>query len=389
MLEGLPVGKTLDWVTLDFAPEIVVPDDAWIDWDAEAQKFITVAEAGLSGTTAKRKAVSVYPADLFETVKWHDGSNISLADMMMSWILTFDRAKEESAIYDAAAVPTFTVFQDGFKGLKIVSTDPLTIEYYSDVYSQDAELNAAGLWPTWTTGELSFSQAAAANAAEAAGLLAYSPDKSTELEVEWTSFIGGPSLEILAAQLDELIANQTIPYEATLGQYITAEEAVARYEALKAWYTEKGHFWQGTGAYYLDQVFLTEKSAVVRQNADYVDLADRWDMFANPMIATAEIDGPGQVKLGEAATFEVFVTFQDEAYPADSIKIVKYLLYNAANELVVIGEAELVEDGYYVVELTADDITALGAGASKLEIAVVPIPVSQPTFTSVEFVVAQ
>ncbi|HOZ38696.1 MAG TPA: ABC transporter substrate-binding protein [Anaerolineaceae bacterium] len=389
VLEGLPVGKTLDWVTLDFAPEIVVPDDAWIDWDAEAQKFITVAEAGLSGTTAKRKAVSVYPADLFETVKWHDGSNISLADMMMSWILTFDRAKEESAIYDAAAVPTFTVFQDGFKGLKIVSTDPLTIEYYSDVYSQDAELNAAGLWPTWTTGELSFSQAAAANAAEAAGLLAYSPDKSTELEVEWTSFIGGPSLEILAAQLDELIANQTIPYEATLGQYITAEEAVARYEALKAWYTEKGHFWQGTGAYYLDQVFLTEKSAVVRQNADYVDLADRWDMFANPMIATAEIDGPGQVKLGEAATFEVFVTFQDEAYPADSIKIVKYLLYNAANELVVIGEAELVEDGYYVVELTADDITALGAGASKLEIAVVPIPVSQPTFTSVEFVVAQ
>jgi peptide/nickel transport system substrate-binding protein len=32
--EGLPVSKTLDWVNLEFVPEIVVPDDAWADWDA-------------------------------------------------------------------------------------------------------------------------------------------------------------------------------------------------------------------------------------------------------------------------------------------------------------------------------------------------------------------
>ena len=265
----------------------------------------------------------------------------------------------------------------------------MTVEYYSDSYSQDAELNAFGLWPTWTSGELSFAQAAAANAAEAAGELAYSSNKATAEEIEQTSFIGGPSLEILLKYLDQLIADQTIPYEATLGQYITAEEAVARYEALKAWYEDKGHFWQGTGAYYLDQVFLTEKSAVVRQNADYVDLADRWDMFATPMIAVAEIDGPGQVQLGADATFDVYVTFEDDAYPAGDIKTVKFLLYNAANELVVIGEAELVEDGYFVVELTGDAITALGAGASKLEIADVPITVIQPTFTTVELVITQ
>jgi len=389
MQTGLPVGKSLDWVNLDFADEIVVPDDAFVDWDGVNQVFLTAEEAELTGLTAKRKSVAVYPADMFETVKWHDGTTISMADMMMTWILNFDRANEDSAIYDAQAVPIYTVFRDSFKGFKILSTDPLTVEYYSDSYSQDAELNAFGLWPTWTSGELSFAVAAVANAAEAAGELAYSSNKATAAEIEQTSFIGGPSLEILLKHLDQLIADQTVPYEATLGQYITPEEAVARYESLKAWYEDKGHFWLGTGAYYLDQVFMTEKSAVVRQNADYVDLADRWDMFATPMIATAEIDGPGQVKLGEDATFDVYVTFEDEAYPAHDIKIVKFLLYNAANELVVIGEATLVEDGYYVVELTGDDITALGAGASKLEIAVVPITVSQPTFTSVEFVVTQ
>ena len=326
---------------------------------------------------------------MFEPARWHDGTAISIADMMTTWILTWDRAYEDSLMYDPAAVPVFTVFESAFKGIKITSTDPLTIEYYSDSYSQDAELNAVGLWPWWNSGELSFSAAAIANSAEMSGELAYSAAKAVAAEIEQTSFIGGPSLEILLTHLDQLIADQTIPYEATLGQYITAEEAVARYEALKAWYEEKGHFWVGTGAYYLDQVFLTEKSAVVRQNADYVDLADRWDMFATPKIAPAEIDGPGQVQLGQPATFEVFITFEDDAYPANEIKIVKYLLYNAAGELVVIGEAELVEDGYYVIELTEDDITELGAGASKLEIAVVPIPVSQPTFTSVEFVIVQ
>ena len=56
MLEGLPVGKSLDWVELDFADEIVVPDDAWYDWDATTQTFITVEEAGMSGLTASNKS---------------------------------------------------------------------------------------------------------------------------------------------------------------------------------------------------------------------------------------------------------------------------------------------------------------------------------------------
>jgi len=42
--EGLPVGKTLDWVNLQFAPEIALPDDVWADWDATAQKFLTVVK---------------------------------------------------------------------------------------------------------------------------------------------------------------------------------------------------------------------------------------------------------------------------------------------------------------------------------------------------------
>src|SRR6202142_343874 len=42
---GLPVFKTLDWVTLSTADKIAPPSDAWVDWDAKSQAFITVADS--------------------------------------------------------------------------------------------------------------------------------------------------------------------------------------------------------------------------------------------------------------------------------------------------------------------------------------------------------
>ena len=45
------------------------------------------------GTTANVKSVVTYPADLFDTVKWHDGSPISVGDFVMTMIQSFDPAK--------------------------------------------------------------------------------------------------------------------------------------------------------------------------------------------------------------------------------------------------------------------------------------------------------
>ncbi len=479
VVEGLPVGKTLDWVTLNFAPEIIVPADAWADWDATTQTFITSeqnipiqaakaaaaveaaktvvadspaliaeaqvkvdeaqaafdalpatateeqktaaqtaldeantaldeaitaadeAEASIPGLeaaaaeaaartqfTAKRKTVVTYPADIFETVKWHDGANLSLADFVMGMIMTFDRAKPESAIYDPQAEPGFLPFMENFRGFKIVSTQPLVIEYYSDTYSLDAELNVPVLYPTYTFAEGSWDAIAVANFAEVGGELAYSVDKALEKEIEQTSFIGGPSLEILAKYLDQAIADKTIPYAPTMSAYLTADEAVARYEALKAWYAAHNNFMVGTGPYFVDQAFLTEKTLVLTYFADFPDASDRWANFGEPKLAVVELDGPGQVKIGEEATFDVFVTFKDTPYAAAEIKQVKFLLYNAKNEIVQVAEAVAVEDGLYRVVLDAATTGTLEAGSNKLEVAVVPFTVSQPTFASVEFVTA-
>ena len=75
--EGFPAGVTLDWVDLSFESEIVVPDDAWAGWDAVNQTFLTAAEVYTETQTAVRKSTVYYPADMSETITWHDGSPLA------------------------------------------------------------------------------------------------------------------------------------------------------------------------------------------------------------------------------------------------------------------------------------------------------------------------
>lgn len=387
--EGLPIQQSLDWVTVTTAPQIDVPEDAWVDWDATEQKFITAAEKFPEGTTANIKSVVTYPADLFETVKWHDGSPLSMGDFVMSMIQGFDPAKEESAIFDESLALSINAGLEAFKGYRIISTDPLTIEAYSDSYNSDAELNISTLWPSspfGLSGENSWPMFAISNLAEANKEIAYTSDKADTLQVEQTSWVGGPSLEILTKYLEQATGESYIPYEPTLGQYITKEEADLRYANLKKWYDAHGHFWVGMGPYYLDQVFTTEKTAVLKNNPDFPDLANRWARFSEPKFAETVLDGPAQVKAGEEAVFDATVTFKDQPYPQSDIQGVKYILYDSTGAVVETGDATAVADGHYQVTLSADTTSKLSAGASRLEVAVVPIPVAVPSFTSLDFV---
>lgn len=386
---GLPIKQNLDWLTVEAVDQIDVPEDAWVDWDAAEQRFITAAEKFPEGTTANTKSVVTYPADLFDTVKWHDGSPISVGDFVMSMIQGFDPAKPESAIYDESLVPSIAAALESFKGYRIVSTDPLVIEAYNDAYNADAELNILPLWPLspfGLSGENSWQIFAISNLAEANEELAYTSNKADVLQVEQTSWVGGPSLEILSKYLDRAESESYIPYEPTLGEYITAEEAALRYGNLRDWFNEHGHFWVGTGPYYLDRVFTTEKSLVLKNNTEFVDLADRWSAFNEPRLASIELDGPAQVKAGEEAVFDALVNFKDQPYAQADVKQVKYILYDATGTVVEVGEASMLTEGQYQVTLSADTTSKLPTGSARLEVAVVPIPVAIPAFTSLDFV---
>src|SRR5262249_44999121 len=138
-----------------------------------------------------------------------------------------------------------------------------------------------------------------------------------------------------------------------------------------------------------DKVFTTEKTLVLKNFTDFPDLADRWSNFSSPKLATASVDGPAQVKVGDSATFDVTVSLKKDGSPYANADVssVKYLLYDATGAVVATGQATANGDGKYQVVLGSDVTSKLAAGANKIEVAVVPVPVAIPAYASLDFVV--
>ena len=151
-----------------------------------------------------------------------------------------------------------------------------------------------------------------------------------------------------------------------------------------------GHFWVGTGPYYLDKVDLNGFTAVVKNNPEFPDLADRWSAFGTPPMGEVALDGPAQVKIGEETVFTATLTNRNsgEAYPTADVKELKFLLYNDKGETVYVGAGVAsADEGVFTLTIPADVSAKLVAGTGKIEAAGVLVPVAIPAFTSLEYVV--
>lgn len=375
--QDVPVGRTLDWLSLDTAADIAVPADAWIGWDAAAGRFVTVGERFPDGVGARTRVRVEYQEDLFEH-RWHDGTRHSLADFVLPWILTFERAGDASPLFDVAYLPTFEAFQRHFRGWRIVSRAPLVIEIYSDQIFPDAESIVAARAPgpaPWHTLFLGI-------LAERGGELAFSANKADRLQVGWMSLVAGPSLAVLARHLRDASERELVPYPTALEDFLGDGEVAGRYRALAEWYRQRGHFWVGNGPFQLHSVHPIEGSVVLRRFPDFPDAADKWLRFARPEVPELDLDGPMVVQAGEAAEFRVLVTFEGRPYAREAIDAVQYLLFDGRGELAARGEAVALADGLWRVALAPETLAALGVGANSLEIAVTSRRVALPAFAS-------
>ncbi|HDQ70881.1 MAG TPA: DUF11 domain-containing protein, partial [Chloroflexi bacterium] len=286
--DGLPVSRTLDWVDLSFAPEIVVPDDAWVDWDAAAQRFLTAGEVYTEPRTALRKSVVHYPADLYTTVTWHDGSPFSAADVVLNVILAFDRYKQASPVYDPSEMWRYDNFMATFGGVRILSEDPLVIEHYSDDYQLDAELGVTTWWPFYQTGPGAWHNLALGLLAEADGAAAFGQGKANDNSVPWLDYVAWPGIIPLEAQLAAAQSANFIPYAPTLEAYVTPAEAAARWANLADWHAARGHFWIGTGPLYLEHVLPPLGELSLKPYPAYPDDPERWAGFNLAVHSTAD-----------------------------------------------------------------------------------------------------
>ncbi len=388
--EELPVRKTLDWVSLIKVSEVKVPGDAWYKWDASQKKIITVKEALGENVNANAKIVVHYDDKLFSgQYKWHDGSQFSIADIVFAFIITHDRADPASPIYDEAYVPDYEAFMETFKGFKIVSENPFVIEYYTDVWYEDAEwiaeAGADGFWPYYSQGAAPWHALAIGYLAEAEQRLAFSADKADRLGVDWMNYIAGPSLEILKEKLQEAINTGFIPYAEVLGRYASASEVLARYQNLMNWYNSKGHFWVGNGPFYLDVVDTVAKQVVIEAYREHVDTADKWLKFGEPMVPEVSIDPIGTIIQTQPLTTGVRVSFHGQPYSVDDIFYVKYLIIHPGGKFV--GYAEAVRDGLYEIRLGPDETGALEEGTAELVVVAVSKLVGTPTIVKTTFTV--
>ena len=301
-VEGLPIVSDPEhtgWLTSStVADPIPVPGTAWAAWDSTSGAWIDAATRFGSDVTSKVKTVVRYPDDIF-TVPLHDGSTLSEGDFLLYAIQYFDRANADSPYYDPSHAPAFDAFMSQFKGMEWnFNPGPgygLEITCYSDQLYLDAELIVADYQFCWfpcdNQGPFAWHTVALGMLAERDNELAFSQDKADELEVEWTSFIDGPSLDVLAGKLGDVQNSghadyRFLPYSNALGTYIDAAEIDARYNNLNTWYGSKGHFWVASGPYYLEATDTLGKIIELNRFTAYPDDATRWFFTMNPVPTT-------------------------------------------------------------------------------------------------------
>lgn len=391
--QGVPVEQTLDWLTVTREAQIPVPDDAWVDWDVLYGRFITAEEAHPEGLTARTRVRVHYDDDLFAH-RWHDGSWLTPADFVLPWILDFERASEASPLFDPAHLATFEAFRRHFRGWRILSSEPLVIEVYSDQIFPDAESIVAARAPSplpWHVLMLGI-------LGERRGELAFSSNKADRHRVDWLSLVAGPSLPALARLLEQAREAGELPHEVAMGEWLAPGERERRLEALAAWHGAFGHFWVGSGPYRLHSVHPVEGSVVLRRFEGYRDPADRWLGLSTAPIPELVLDGPLVVEAGgpgarndlaaggaeghEAAEFRLSLTVEGEPYPEADVQEVSYLLFDGQGALAHRGEARPLGDGEWRVLLDAEVLAALGSGANSLELAVISRRVALPAFAS-------
>jgi len=384
--QGLPVTKSSDWVSLRFAPTIRVPGDAIIGWDSRAQRFITVQEKYPQGLEALVKSTVYFDRDLFRKVQWHDGNRLSLGDILLGWILTFERADEHSPLFDRSYLPSFQSFLETFRGFRIVSEDPLVAEFYTTSWTLDAELmtGAASFWPLYGFGPGPWHTVALGIRAEAAGRAAFTAAKATEKKVERLNYVAGPTLAILDRELEAARRENYVPFERALGRWIKPEEARQRWRLLTAWRQGRGHYWVGMGPFLLHRVSPVEKIVELRRFGRFPDPATKWLRFGEPRLASVSVAGPREVRAGEEAVFELRVTEKARPYPPQDLQEVKYLLFDGRGQLVAQGRAQLSGTTWRVV-LSREVTSRLRPGSNRLEVVVVSRAVSVPAFGSATF----
>jgi peptide/nickel transport system substrate-binding protein len=345
-----------------------VPADA-LKYNTKSGKYENVGD----GVTATSKVTFD-----FAMGKWHHGQDIKIVDILAALAHLYEVANPDSPIYDIAAIqPVQQVFIEKFKGIKIIDKD--TVEVYIDYWHPDETFIAyqADVWVG-----LPWEVYAVMDKAIANKELAWTDSRAEELGVEWLDLAKGPSIPILKKYLDELKAQNFIPK--AIEEFVTADEAKARWDALANWYSKMGHFQVSNGPFYFVKADTVANQITVRAFRDYVYPPNRWDELVIPKVPEISLKAPAEVAPGVAATFTIRSVLRGVPYDAVDIK---YMVVDPTGNVVLRGAAIGKGGGEFTIELSKEETSLLIPGTYELLVIAVGREAALPRLTSATFTV--
>jgi peptide/nickel transport system substrate-binding protein len=288
---------------------------------AEAVKYDPVTDAWApvgEGVTAMSKA-----SYDFVFTNWHDGTPMKLADLLYfeafraEWSSQNDDNDKE---YESSYASLVAEGIDIIKGFVFDYDNETVTAYFDFNFPPDEARVAATGCPsftvsansgtvcgvTWTIDEAIAQMIL--NGSESGTQYSISSDSDNEIDVLVPSHVAD-----ILAKLKELRDAAYVP--TSIAHIMTAEEAVAEYEAAIAFVEEMGHAYIGNGPFVLTKYDPETNFLELTANREWAWSADYWmDKFAVPTIVINDFKVPTLVPAGK--DIEVKVDLAEQIYPS-------------------------------------------------------------------------
>ncbi len=296
----MPVRAGYTVQTAGPAGTLAVPADA-VDWNAQTHAW----EAVPAGTRATSKVVFDY-TKYFQS-KWHDGSPITMADVIYSIAQGFDMAYDPAkAKIEVALAVTARPYLETYKAFRIVDDNHLEV-YVNYWHFQDSFIasyaSPSGLAMPWemlaAMDDLVFNQRRAA----------YSDTAAARFNVPWLSLVMDKDVGLVKRTLRSFVANQSVPTGyLQVGSRIlaTPADAVARYNAALKWSDTTGNLVIGDGPFILARYDPAAQYAELRAFRDptYPFKPGDWWLGDPPTLSIGTVDAV-PLGVGQALTVNV------------------------------------------------------------------------------------
>lgn len=358
---GIPGPFRADYQVETAGPEdkLDVPPDA-VMWDAERKQWRPVGD----GVQATSKVTFDY-ARYFQA-PWHNGQSITMADVVYAIYQSFDMAyDEDKARIEVAMAVTARPFLQTFRGFRVL--DDTHLEVYVDFWHFELDYIAsyaspAGLSMPWdmlyAMDVLVFDQRRAA----------YSDTAAARFNLPWISLVMERDARLVRRVLMGLrddaqlpAAVFTLPTQEGERQLVTAEEAIARYQADLDWFDRFGHLVISNGPFTLARYDPPAQFAQLDAFRDPGYPFKPGDLYKGKavLIEFADVNA-NPISLGQPYQAQITLTGPGEL-------AARFLLVDATtNQIVHKGDATPQGNGVFTIDLPETVTNELEIGLYQL-----------------------